>query len=190
MPESSRFDLVFSGRILPQFDLGQVKANLQRLFNANDAQLARMFSGEPVVLKSRLTEEDAEKYLLALKRQGAECDLRARTVTESGELPGQTSSPDNDTPAAAGEPSATRAEEVPSTIEPAAERSVIDDILAGINWDLAPVGSRMGPSSESAPAAILQTVSFDLAPTGSTIGEKKVESAPVLPDISHLSVSK
>ncbi|WP_416396282.1 hypothetical protein [Allohahella sp. A8] len=183
MSDSSRFDLVFSGRVLPQFNLQQVKMNLQRLFNANDAQLARMFSGEAVVLKSRLTEEDAEKYRMALTRQGAECELRDRALHETAAAPAETRTAN----AAASAEASVVAEA--STSQPA-EHSVIDDILAGIDWDLAPVGSRMGPERDTAPAEILQSVSFDLAPTGSTMGQKSVESTPVVPDVSHLSVSK
>ena len=191
MPESPQFELVFSGRILPQFNREQVKVNLQRLFNANEAQLSRMFSGNPVVLKSRLSEEEAEKYKLALNRHGAECEVRFKSGSDAPESAVTTKAAGAGTAPADGNATPGVAEsKSDNDARPEDDHSIIDDILAGINWDLAPVGSRMGPTHKTAPADILHTVSFDLAPPGSTIGEKKAEATPVIPDISHLSVQR
>ena len=45
-----QFEIAFSGEILPGAQLEQVKAAIARLFQADDALLARLFSGQRVVI--------------------------------------------------------------------------------------------------------------------------------------------
>lgn len=176
MPESDSFDLVFSASLRPGFSVDQVRTNLQKLFKANDAQLDRMFSTEPVVLKSRLTEADAERYLEVLGKAGASCRLKirpAQPVSEPGPAAPQKLAASSDRPA-----------------EQSGRNEEADGILAGINWDLAAAGSRLGDAREVPLAAIMSSVDFDLAPAGSDIGDRLEKKQPAPPDVSHIELSK
>lgn len=77
----ARFKIVFSGELMPDAQLDEVKANLARLFKSDNAKINSLFSGTPVALKRDLGEDEAEKYLAALQRAGAkvykETDLGA-----------------------------------------------------------------------------------------------------------------
>lgn len=77
----ARFKIVFSGELMPDAQLDEVKANLARLFKSDNAKINSLFSGTPVALKRDLGEDEAEKYLAALQRAGAkvykESDLGA-----------------------------------------------------------------------------------------------------------------
>ena len=77
----ARFKIVFSGELMPDAQLDEVKANLARLFKSDNAKINSLFSGTQVALKRDLGEDEAEKYLAALQRAGAkmhkESDLGA-----------------------------------------------------------------------------------------------------------------
>lgn len=99
----ARFKIVFSGELMPDAQLDEVKANLARLFKSDNAKINSLFSGTPVALKRDLGEDEAEKYLAALQRAGAkvykEADLAASLSLVETE--------DHNPPAAANETTAT-----------------------------------------------------------------------------------
>ncbi|WP_281648684.1 hypothetical protein [Parendozoicomonas sp. Alg238-R29] len=72
-----KYELVFSGETTPGAPLEKVRANAAKLFHAGPAQLEKLFSGSPVVLKNNLDKATAESYLTKLKSAGLVCSLRA-----------------------------------------------------------------------------------------------------------------
>lgn len=80
--ESEKFDLVFSGQVLPKQEVDQVKANMAALFKVSAAQIDALFSGKAVVLKRNLDLAAANRYRVAIKKAGARVDL-----VKSGEAP-------------------------------------------------------------------------------------------------------
>ncbi|WP_369600866.1 hypothetical protein AAIA72_13670 [Hahella sp. SMD15-11] len=72
----SDLELVFQGELVEGFTLVQVRANMAKLFRATDAQLDRMFSGRPVVLKNGLDAAMAEKFRQIIGKQGAIVHIR------------------------------------------------------------------------------------------------------------------
>ncbi|HHH36269.1 MAG TPA: hypothetical protein ENK48_05505 [Gammaproteobacteria bacterium] len=86
--ESSRFDLIFDGRILPDADPAQVRARLAALFKTDEASIGKLFSGKRYVLKKGLDEASARKYQAALNRAGAQCELVARQAAMTIAPPG------------------------------------------------------------------------------------------------------
>ncbi|MCU1717499.1 DUF805 domain-containing protein [Pseudomonas sp. 5P_3.1_Bac2] len=74
----ARFKVLFSGELVPGAQLEVVQANLARLFKADPARIAALFSGKPVEIKRGLSEAQAEHYLKALHQAGA----NARKVAE------------------------------------------------------------------------------------------------------------
>ena len=76
----SLYEIAFAGQVVPGAPLEQVKANLARLFQADEQRIALLFSGRRVVIKSGLDAAGAEKYRMTLERAGARvevCDLSA-----------------------------------------------------------------------------------------------------------------
>lgn len=66
-----RYKIVFDGQLMPEASLETVKDNLARLFKSDPARIENLFSGAPVALKRDLGEGEAEQYLNALQKAGA-----------------------------------------------------------------------------------------------------------------------
>jgi hypothetical protein len=69
------FQVVFRGKIVPDRPIEDVKANLAKLFKTNDVRINRLFSGQAVVLKKDLRQEEGERYRVLLERAGALCEV-------------------------------------------------------------------------------------------------------------------
>ncbi len=70
MPED-RFDIIFAGELIEGPESAAARARVQRMFKASDAQLERLFSGKPVVIKKGVDLEAAAKYRLTFRQVGA-----------------------------------------------------------------------------------------------------------------------
>ena len=73
--ESEKFDLVFSGQVLPRQDVAVVKANMAALFKVSANQIEALFSGKAVVLKRNIDLAAANRYRMAIKKAGARVDM-------------------------------------------------------------------------------------------------------------------
>lgn len=70
--------LIFSGKICSEHSEESVRASLAKLLRLTDERkLDRLFSGQPIVLKSGLSAEQAKKFQLALQQRGADCEIRS-----------------------------------------------------------------------------------------------------------------
>ncbi|MFT7373910.1 MAG: hypothetical protein ACI9T9_002610 [Oleiphilaceae bacterium] len=69
------YELAFYGKIAEGASLDKVKENIAQLFKANGEQVARMFTGNRVVIRNKLDEETALKYIVAMKKRGAICQI-------------------------------------------------------------------------------------------------------------------
>ncbi len=67
----ARFKIVFAGELMPGASLDSVKANLAQLFKSDLNKIEHLFSGKPTALKRELSEDEADKYLAALRKAGA-----------------------------------------------------------------------------------------------------------------------
>ena len=72
----SSLEIVFRGDIVPGNTMVEVRDNLRELFKADDAQLAKLFSGRPVVIRRNLDEDAAKRYQQAMERAGAVVQVR------------------------------------------------------------------------------------------------------------------
>lgn len=70
MPEEL-FDIHFSGQLLEGQDPAVAREQVGQLFKASDTQLARLFSGQPVVVKKGVDLDTATRYRLAFRKAGA-----------------------------------------------------------------------------------------------------------------------
>ena len=69
------YELAFYGKIVEGTSLDKVKGNIAQLFKANEEQVARMFTGNRVVIRNKLDDETALKYIIAMKKRGAICHI-------------------------------------------------------------------------------------------------------------------
>jgi len=77
-----RYQVVFRGKTVPDTPIEDVKANLANLFKTNEVRINRLFSGQAVVLKKGLRQEDGERYRVLLERAGAVCEVVPLTAAQ------------------------------------------------------------------------------------------------------------
>lgn len=84
MPEE-RFDIIFAGELIEGRDPAAARERIRRMFKASDAQLERLFSGQPVAIKKGVDMEAAAKYRLAFRQAGALIRVRSGAAPSRGE---------------------------------------------------------------------------------------------------------
>ena len=186
----SLYEVAFSGQLIAGARLESVKANVAKLFQADEQRIALLFSGRRIVIKSNLDAADAERYRETLARAGALAELRAL----DGDL-------------VAGEPaSAAVAPGTPSAAVPAATSSAAlpaagklkvtprDEYMAAFvdveapDFGIAPLGADLQDEPEAVAIPRIDLSQFSLAPVGSDMGQEKNTPAGPPPDISHLKL--
>lgn len=143
------FEVAFSGQVSDGANLEEVKAKVGKMFNADDAKLAQLFSGKRIVIKKNIDQATAAKYKAALNRAGAECEIISSGGGAPAQQPAAAAAP---TPAAepAASAAASPAVEYESSYEGDVEPPPQTDPL-GITGDqiedlaasIAPVGSEL-----------------------------------------------
>ena len=68
-----RYNVEFSGQIIPGWDLDEVKANLANLLKADEEKIFKLFSGSRFVIKKNVDHQTAIKINNVLKDAGADC---------------------------------------------------------------------------------------------------------------------
>ena len=186
------YEVAFSGQISEGADLDDVKAKVAKMFNADDAKLALLFSGKRVVIKKNIDQATAAKYQTALGRAGAQSEISPPIATA-------TAAP----AAAAAAPAAAAAEKPASAVQietgdygevappPATDplgitASDIEDLAVSV----APVGSELLDEHQEVATPEFDLSEFDMAPVGSELnpGAKKPDPPP--PDTSGISMAE
>ena len=70
------FDIFFSGKVLDPDQTDVVKQKIAKLFNADDALIAKLFSGKPAKIKKAVDMDTAIKYRVKFREMGAIVDIR------------------------------------------------------------------------------------------------------------------
>ena len=205
------FQLIFRGECTPGTDPEKAREGAKALFKANADQIQRMFSGQPVVIRNKLEEVQAEKYRAVLEKHGMVAYVEsmdgapapkpapkpeAPAAEKPQPQPSETSPPPQLQPsqletASASKPAAPSGGKV--KVEPGDRPNVagekVDEILSSSGLTLDPVGVTLEEHKEH-PAPMFEHMDdWSLAPAGSELGEKKESPPPVVPDISHLSLA-
>ncbi len=71
-----RYDIYFSGQLLPGQDEVEARARIGKLFKAGDEQLDRLFSGRPIRIKANVDMDKAIRYRVMFRDAGALVDIR------------------------------------------------------------------------------------------------------------------
>ena len=179
----SLYEIAFAGQVVPGAPLEQVKANLARLFQADEQRIALLFSGRRVVIKSGLDAAGAEKYRATMERAGALAIVQALQVEEVEMAPAPAPAPA--APAAAPARSGGSARVIPRDEYMAA----FSDVEAP-DFGIAPVGADLQDAKAEAQALAVDLSQFSLAPVGSDMGQAKAAPSAPPPDTSHLKLQE
>ncbi len=193
------FQLVFKGECTPGTDPATARSNARTLFKATVDQIERMFSGQPVVIRNKLEEVQAEKYRSVLQKHGMVAYVQPMegAVTSAARTAPAAQSPSEPKPVPSAPPAEPARNDTRSgsavAVEPGDRLPVagdkVDSILSGSGLTLDPVGVTLEEHRE-APAPMFQHLEdWSLAPPGSDLGVKREVPPPVVPDVSHLSLA-
>ena len=190
------YEVAFSGKISDGAELAEVKARLGGMFKAKESKLAQLFSGKRIVIKKNVDKQTAMKFHTALKRAGAECEVKllssgGKTAANSSPKPGTPSPVVSKAPmTAASERAVTSADPgdapPPNTDPLGITSEQIEDLAATV----APVGSEMQDEIKEAAAPPIDISDLNVAPVGADIGSGKKEPDPPPPDTTGISMSE
>jgi len=168
----SRYDIVFSARIVEGFSPEQVRNNLCQLFKTDPARVEALFSARRAVIKKGLDLRTAEKYRAALERAGAFVEV-VRIEPEPA-VPAVGSGQDTS----------------PAPLAPRDDYMAAFRHIEAADFEIAPAGSLIQENVQSASAPEVDVSKFSLAPVGSDMGELERTKAVEVPDISHLTLQQ
>jgi hypothetical protein len=187
------FQLIFKGECVADTDPATARSNARQLFKANDAQLDRMFSGKPVVIRNQLDQTQAGKYRALLQKHGMRAYVQAMAQGQAGAQAQPARSNPAPPSASASQPPQRKAsspfaenQENGSGLPIAGERT--DAVLAGSALTLEPPGETLAESVPVVVPSFDHLDAWSLAPAGSDIGSKEELPPPIVPDTSHLAV--
>lgn len=160
------FNVVFAGEIAGRADPAVVRANVGKLFNASDAVLDRLFSGQPVAVKKMVDRATAMKLRALMKQAGA--DARMVQVDEQGKPLAQ---PAVAAAVAPPPPVGTMAARVATLAEQQAREEA----------------ARPKPDAPPPPADVARVNTWALYPVGFLLSAPTPRPAPLMPNISGIS---
>jgi hypothetical protein len=183
------FEVAFSGQVSKGASLDDVKARVAKMFNADDAKLAQLFSGKRVVIKKNIDRATATKYETALNRAGAQCEV----TPMGGGVPAQATAA---APAAAatGKPAAAVQVETgdygevppPPQVDPL---GISADEIEDLSATIAPVGSELQDDYQEVKAPEFDLAGLDVAPVGSALDTAPKKPQPPPPDTGGISMA-
>lgn len=185
----SLYEVAFSGKLVADAQPDLVKANLAKIFQADEQRIAQLFSGRRIVIKSNLDAAGAEKYREILARAGAVLEVQA--LDQGDPVPAV----DIETSVAQSSSVETAPQVTPAQGKPGKLKVVPrDEYMAAFidveapDLGIAPLGSDLQDGLPPAEAPALDLSQFSLAPVGSDMGQEKNRPAPPAPDTSHLQL--
>jgi len=192
----AHYNLIFQGKIIEGASLEEVKNNVAKLFKADAAKTATLFSGKSIVIKKNLDKETTKKYLSVFKKAGAVVNAVKMDNEMPVELPdsaaeNKQAEDSNDSPApSSGPPSTGLSSGLASLINYNNPSQSQDSPTPQVNHTETPERSSVaaqGSNSETFPDS---DDTLKLAPANSgTLSQKAPQEAVELPDIQHLSMS-
>ena len=179
------FEVTFEGRIRAGANRAAVREKVGKMFNAGEAQLDRLFSGKPVVVKTGIDAATAAKYRDAFKGAGAECSVRP-----VGGQSAPATVPPTAAPAAAEQGAYTAKYSGDSRPPPSANPlGIAAANIASLDATVAPAGSDLQHEYAQPDDPLIDisglSVSDDEGPLST--GKRKAEPPP--PDVSGITLA-
>jgi hypothetical protein len=196
------FNVVFAGEIAGKADPAAVRANVGKLFNASEAILDKLFSGQPVVIKKMVDRATAMDLRSRMKLAGA--NTRMVAVDEQGRplpadaTPAAAPAPAPVAPAQAAAPAAaaplSMAERMKALAEQEARAAPVKPPVAAAApagaLTLSPVGAVLGtPLPAPPPPPDIAGISMAAAGSDLLTAAERPVSQPVQVDISGISMA-
>ena len=188
------FEVAFSGKIIDDANLDEVKQKVGKMFKADDAKIAQLFSGKRVVIKKNIDQATAAKYKTALNRAGAECEVKPM----GGDVNAPAASPPADNaPAATTATVAASAAAIEyesnydGELTPAPQTDplgITGDQIEDLSVSLAPVGSELQDDYATVEAPQIDTADFDMAPVGADLSDDDNQPEPAPPIVPDLEL--
>ena len=188
------FEVAFSGQISEGANLDEVKARVGKIFNADDAKLAQLFSGKRIVIKKNIDQATAAKYQTALNRAGAECEVSslsgaaptAQAETRAAAVAPAQSAVASTASSAEYETSYDGEVESPPQTDPL---GITGDQIEDLAVSIAPVGSELQDSYTEPEAPQIDITGLDIAPVGSDLGSTRKDPEPPPPDTTGITLA-
>ena len=185
------FEVAFSGKIRVGENPEDVKARVGKMFNADDAKIAHLFSGNRIVIKKSVDQQTAAKYETALNRAGAECEVKSMSAPPAVVAAAPVSRPAEASPVSA--PALNPVSEVdygdiapPPKTDPL---GITGDQIEDLSVSIAPVGSALQDDIKPVEEPQIDISEFEVAPVGADLGVGKKQPDPAPPDTTGLSMA-
>ncbi|HEY9052599.1 MAG TPA: hypothetical protein VIQ03_13695 [Gammaproteobacteria bacterium] len=183
------YEIAFSGQIAEGADLQQVKTNMAKMFKADDAKIAQLFSGARVVIKKNIDLQTAEKYQVAMNNAGAICELVNLSAAVAPVVQPKVEPEVSQASVAVSSSAKSVALDhavppAPQTVPLQINREQIPELQAA----LAPVGSDMQEIKQKDVPPPPDTSGLSMAPPGIDLVEHKEKKPAPIPDTSGLSL--
>lgn len=186
------FEVAFSGQISEGANLEEVKTRVGKMFNADDAKLAQLFSGKRIVIKKNIDQATAAKYKTALNRAGAECEICAAGGEVAAPQTATPKPPADPAPAAAAPAAAEYESSYDGDVPPPPKTDplgITGDQIEDLAASIAPVGSELKDDYKEPEAPDIDITGFDIAPVGSDLGVAKKDPDPPPPDTTGITLA-
>ena len=185
------FEVAFAGQIREGANVEEVRARVGKIFKADGAKLAHLFSGQRIVIKKSVDQATAEKYKAALNHAGAECEIKllgddapaARSESAVPEVP----------LAAATSVSQEIETNYDGEVEPPPQTDplgITGDQIEELSVSIAPVGSELQDDHQEQEEPDIDITGFEIAPVGSELGTTKKEADPPPPDTTGITMAE
>jgi len=182
------FEVAFSGQISEGANADEVRVRVGKMFNADEAKLAQLFSGRRVVIKKNIDEATANKYQTALNRAGAECEVSAM-----GGGPAAAEKPAAAAAAPAAAVSTSQYEtkydgevEPPPQVDPL---GITGDDIDDLDATIAPIGSELQDDYQETEEPVIDVAGLDIAPVGSDLDTSEKKPDPPPPDTTGITMA-
>ena len=184
------FEVAFSGQISDGANADDVKAKVGKMFNADEAKLAQLFSGKRIVIKKNIDQATASKYKTAINRAGAECEVKSI----GGDEPATAAAPAESAAAtAAGAVSQEYETQYDGEVAPPPQvdpLGITNEQIEELSASLAPVGSELQDEHDAAEIPQIDIDELDMAPVGSDLSTADKDPEPAPPDITGITLEK
>lgn len=189
-----KYELAFYGKLVEGSALDETKELVAQLFKTNVEQIERMFTGNRVVIRNKLDQSMAMKYIDALKKRGALCQIELMGqpgVAVNFEQESQ-ESVSGAQPQAEGQRQTQTAPENAPVSTPASQ-AVNSDVSAGVSSK--PSSPKGSMSVNGLPIVgekvdeILSSAHMDLAPVGVRLAEEKQQVTADLHALDGVSLA-
>jgi len=197
-----RYDIYFRGEILPGADEAKVKAAIAKIFKADDAKLAALFSGKVNTIKKTVDKSTAAKYQQAFKQAGAKAVITLAKDAQVAESQPDTEGSWDVLPSGSDLLKPDERRNIPDAdidtsaikvVSPFAEIEVAEKIVPPApdthHISVADVGEDMNPD-RPAPVTDLELdlSAFSVAESGAILADKKDKIVPPAPDTNHIKL--